>query len=425
MPIKINHLIKRLYFLSLLLFLLPSFNLRLTYSYGIGKLLLCFITFLIVILILKKKITLNLNNKLALLFSLFFITQGLSIINAVDISLYVSRFKDLIFLSLFFFCSMYVFQYRENNKKLIIVLVIGLLFDLFSQVLMFFYPKIFIEIANNILYPGDAQLISLNIDRQRVYLGTYDEIMIPVIIYFHSLNKRKILLPLLPIIVGISFLSQFRTKLLMAVFSFLSSLAILSKGVGKNNFIKVSILPISLVIIILFSAYFLSSITFGNSIINRLLLQNKIEDVLTVEQRISKSEEAISIGLSAPVFGVGLGNYNYYVTQRQIPRYNVSYQQIQIDLLHPHSLIPFIFAETGLPGLMAFILLVIYFITEDTKTIRYQKNNFTKALIISFWTLFLYSLFNPTTNFSYNVLFWLLRVVIYYESVNRWTHDRF
>jgi len=418
-----NQLIKRVYFLSLLLFVLPSFNLRLIYSYGLGKFLLCFITFLIITQILRKKTTLNLNNKLAFLFSLFFITQGLSIINVIDISLYLPRFKDLIFIFLFFFCSMYVFQDRKNNKKLVIILFMGLVFDLFSQLVMFFYPKIFIEIANNILHPGDAKLISLNIDRQRVYLGTYDELMIPVIIYFYSINKRKILLPLLPIIVGISFLSQFRTKLLMAAFSFLASLIVFSKGVKKNNFIKTSILPISLVAIVLFSAYFLSSITYGSSIVNRLLFQNKTQDVLTVEQRALKSEEAISIGLSAPLLGVGLGNYNYYVTKKQIPVYDISYQQVQKDLLHPHSLIPFIFAETGFFGLMAFLLLVIYFITEDIKIIRYQKNSFVKALVISFWTLFSYSLFNPTTNFSYNVLFWLIRIVIYYEGVNRRAHD--
>ena len=80
-------------------------------------------------------------------------------------------------------------------------------------------------------------------------------------------------------------------------------------------------------------------------------------------------------------------------------------------LLYPHNLFAQIFVETGLLGLLSFIFILGLFIKKDFKILKGDKD-ISKALIISFWALVLYAMFNPRTYLTFYVNFFILRILI-------------
>jgi len=418
-----------LYYLSLFIFLLPSLNLGFIYSHGIAKLLLIAIFIYLVYQTYRKKIILQANIKLSALFMLFFLSQSLSVIQALDTTLYFSSFKKLIFILLFYFASLFILKTEKDRRYIIKVLFTVLLINILLQIIIFLFPNFFLAITEKILNPGYYGLIKMNINRGRVFLEEYNEVMIPPIVYLLIRGgNKKLFLLLLTVTIIVSYISGFRTKFAMTVFSLLTSFVVLlfTKIKATRNILNMGLLFTAVLSIFGLLYFYISQIS-PYSLVDRFMFQSEIADVQSVTRRIENWNEAIMIGLSSPIFGVGMGNYNYYAnTERRITSFismSKETKAIKEDLVNPHNLLVFTFAETGFFGLICLLLLLIYFIFEDIKVII-QGNDLSKAFIISFWCLFIYSLFNPTVNITYNILFWALRVFIYYEGegINRRSH---
>lgn len=401
-----------LYFISLSLFLLPQFELLGLSTYGVSKIII--IVLLIKLLVEKcyKKPHFKLDKTLLILLLLFFLGQSLSIINTIDNNYFLNRFKDLTSEFLFLIVSLDLLS-KDKTKFLnltLITLLIGGTVNLILQFLIYITPSFFIYITRNLFNYGSLSIIEMNINRNRIYLPSYDEVMIPFIFYLlitkKNISRTFIGLYLIPIAI-ISFLSNFRTRLLMIFFALIFSFAFFIKQIKKNVFI---------VLLIIMAIFFtLGSYSYTQSkqtIIDRFLLENQ-QDIQTIISRTQQYSEAIRIGLSFPIFGVGLGNYNYYTSQdkREIS-INKANKEIQKDAYLPHNIFFVTFAETGFFGLTTLVLLIIYFIYKDLIIIK-SNLALKKAYVLSFWTLFLYSLFNPTVNLSYNILFWVLRVCVF------------
>jgi O-antigen ligase len=120
------------------------------------------------------------------------------------------------------------------------------------------------------------------------------------------------------------------------------------------------------------------------------------------------------MGLSSPLIGVGLGNYYDNLPSEDQKSYSAN--PLETALFNaastdPHNIFFRTFAETGGVGLSAFILLLLYFLKNDLYLLK-EREDLSKALIISFWTLFIFSVLNPSLNIGYLSLFWLLRVMV-------------
>jgi O-antigen ligase len=174
------------------------------------------------------------------------------------------------------------------------------------------------------------------------------------------------------------------------------------------------------IVITMLTAGLIATNTVGFSYMDRLLLRDKTEDVFTVNDRFKKWQEAFKIGSEHFLFGVGLGNYTIYLPAREkrVLFGTVQEKITKEGLLNPHNLLFFTFAETGIIGLGTLLIILFFFIKIDLAIFKKKSKEFSHTLIISFWCLFLYSLFNPTTQIAYNALFWYLRAMIYYESTN-------
>ncbi len=191
----------------------------------------------------------------------------------------------------------------------------------------------------------------------------------------------------------------------MLGFALAGSILIFKNNI-KKYFIFLLIVPIVF--------YLLYSVQ-GYTVLDRFLLQNQ-SDISTVTSRIQRWEMAFEMGLSSPVIGVGLGNYYDYLPlqyQKSYSGYSFIREEYNAAATDTHDIFFQIFAETGILGLGTFVALLFYFIKKDFRLLRQNNAELSKALVVSFWTLFIYSLFNPSlTTITYPSLFWLLRVII-------------
>ena len=401
---------------SLLLVAIPPFyvfppirNALLT-THSLARIII-FILFLVVVLkqVFEKKLLFGKKGKLLLtLFLIYFVFQSLSVFPATDIVSFFERYKDVLFPGLFLFVTLALPKSRE---KIILVLLISVVINFLYQMVMFWLPNLYQSVGSWLMYERYFELTMINIERARLFIGTYDEMVIPFLFVLAIKLKKpyqKILMLLLFLFAATpSLLSNFRSRILMLAFAFLASYIFLTskKVLMKLNFI------VTFVVIIYFTASLLNTI-FGFSFVDRLTFQNEREDFATVEVRLKNLEKIAEVGLAYPVFGLGLGNppkgrFRYVSIFAWVNR------EAEIASRYPHNIFAQILAETGIFSLLFYVGMLGYFVKTDIKAmLKSQKDIYKKAFIISFWTIFLYSLFNPTITLGYNTLFWILRAMI-------------
>ena len=129
---------------------------------------------------------------------------------------------------------------------------------------------------------------------------------------------------------------------------------------------------------------------------------------MTITSRVAKWEKSMEMGISKPIFGVGLGNYYDYIDfsmkQTLTPFENVR-KEFELASHYPHNIFFVTFAETGVFGLGSLMLLFLYFVRQDLTSLS-KRNGFEKAFIIGFWVLIAHSLFNPVATVKFWMTFW-------------------
>ena len=404
-------LITTLYTIATILYLIPLFNFSVFNTYFLASSINMLVLLLLVRTTGVNFIRKALNKKRAFFYLvlLFFVSQTISLITSIDLFLFLTRWKGLVVLLIFITNSLLIkeqFKTHKFEKVIKQILFTANFINALIALIIIIAPNFFLYYGKKILNLGLLELILLNIERGRIYLASYEEILIPIIMLiaiYSKKNVKKILaLLVLLSIIGLSFQTSFRTKLVMTIFAILTSTLIYTKNSMK------------ILIIILVFFFFLPKITLNkigqNNTFSRIL-QSKQEDVETIESRLQQYKESFHIFLSSPFLGVGLGNYHHYTNKSHYTIINKNRKIIISDAQLPHNIFFHILAETGLIGLLSYFILLLYFINKDLKNLQ-KKNKLKFAYILSFWTLFIYSLFNPTLNTSYNVLFWLLRTNI-------------
>lgn len=403
--------LKKFYLASLLLVILPPFYLFASYL-NVNTAAKVLWVFIFLVLVLKKERQIPKENTLLLLFLAFFLAQSLSVLGAVNVFAFLQQYEDLVFTALFFFISLRLVGGPRDIKRVVTVLLVGGVINLFFQSIIFLFPNAFLKAGELFLHEGYLEIIKINVGRSRIYFEGYDEILIPILFYLWVNSKKKIKSALslfyIVLITTFSFISNFRTRFLMLLFSLFSSFFLFLKT-KKTSLFALFILPLTVYLL-----YSILTQNIGFTVFDRLLLQSEKEDVNTVTGRIKKWEKTVEMGLSAPLFGVGLGNYYDYLDpsmKQYASLFEQTRKEFELAAYDPHGIFFKIFAETGFLGLFSFLLLLGYFLNKDIG-ILFSKEEIPKIFVVSFWTLFLYALVNPSYTTKYQALFWLLRILI-------------
>lgn len=404
--------IERLHFLSVILILLPPFFL-LTPVFS-SHYLAGGIWLFIVLLIgwrLYKGNKVEVNNKfLLILFILFFLSQSVSIVNAVNIGSFLATYKNTVFSSVLFILSLIFVRKKYHIEKLIIIFYLAASINIGLQTLVLLFPSITLSLIQQFIHGNYIKIIELNLFRGRIFIESYDEILIPVIFYsiINGRNKKIFLSMLFILIVIFIFLSGFRTKIFTTIAGAVGMSFIYVRYLKKYFILFFSI---TAVIYILYQMLFFMG---KPTVIDRFLdFESNIGQITS--GRIERWEKGIEIGLHSPFLGVGLGNYYDYLDrsmQRSASVLRYRKEEFELAALDPHNIFVKVFAETGFFGLISLLGLLIYFLKSDFLALRMKENYLSKSLVISFWMLVLFSFFNPSTSIVFQSMFWLLRAMI-------------
>lgn len=336
------------------------------------------------------------NNNLAFFIVALFVINSLSIVNSVNLASFYRRYKDVVLSFLVFF----LFYFNKEKYKVIVkIMLFSLVINFVYQFLLLFYEpsKSFFSL---LIYENHFKLVLNKLNYQnRLYIDTYDEILVPFLFLSARLNISGLFLF---VDILLSFLSNIRSRILMIIFSLFSSIFTFRKAVFKTFIILL------LLFIVGFFIDRVSLLSFNQSFVDRFFYEDKIENQ-TIDFRLKQIEKAIEIG-EQKLFGLGLGNYYDYLTNAEKNNLTLSRGDLLIQAANEyvHNIFGLILSETGLIGLFLFIVIIANFMINDIKTLK-KENDYRKGLVIAFWILFSYGLFNPIVPFSYQFLFWGLR----------------
>jgi len=376
---------------------------------------------------------------LLIISSFFFVTQTLSVImiSRESIPNFLNRFDEVIF---FYICPFILINYlnKVNSTKffLIKLIIFGSVINIVVQIIMLFFPIFFsylLEFTNQ----SALSSIIFDINRNRINYESYDEAIIPVIVWLlirkYSKNQQLInifFFFLLTMIVYFSFVSGYRVRVLVLTMSFIGAVSMILIMLKYQNISDKKVF----FLIKMFSFVVFSVLIYGTLFkVNYLSLQRfinpQIQDFQTINSRYENWKLAYLLGSSNLTFGVGLGNIYQYVPN-QVKSFKFSHlvdnDYFLKNISDSHNIFLTIFAETGLLALLCFVALFLNFVYYDYIFIREQifnrHNNlrseeffFTFAFIISFWVLSIYSLITPIFTIKYITYFWLLRIIIYFN----------
>ncbi len=394
------------------------FNKSLSFD-RIGKLLLLFI-FVKNYLFLKKgscKIKKFLeekdNKRIAFSLLVLIIIQSLSIIEVKgDIKPFLFRIENIIFSYILFFDAIVVLTDRRKIDLSYKILIFSFVVQIAVPIIALLTPELFKQFLIPFIHPSGVNLIQYNIERGRFYFENYNFIIIPFFIFklFDvGLNYKTIyILFFLLILLFVAIISGFRTTYLLTVFSIVFSLYFIPKlSLFKKNL---------LMFVLLFFTFLLSSSSiygYKPIILERLLLSNEA-DRGSIVFRLNMCIESIYMGTSN-IFGVGLGNFynNLPAIAKKIEGIS-SPTEKDVNLQtkeYPHNAFCSVLAETGIFGFLSFSLLILLFLRSDL-IVLIKRNQRAKQFVISFWLLFIYSLFNPGVGARYNEYLWLMRAYL-------------
>jgi O-antigen ligase len=302
---------------------------------------------------------------------------------------------------------------KKDLVTITFIILSTLLFNLSIEASIFLFKENINLLFPRLFHPAYYEHILLDLKRNRIYSETHLEIFIPLGFYILSTVKTsyKLFSLLIFPITLLSFISNFRSRILMSIASIIGSSFIFLSRSKVTTIVVIVALGISL----LATARFMTS-NFGFSVIDRLLLENSETDVLTIDSRINQYKRAIEVGLAHPLIGIGLGQFDYYISNNAIVygRYTSNQYQktIWTDTNTPHDIFFIRFAETGFLGLFSYTALLLYFAFTDWQLLK-TNNLLLKTTVLCFWTLMLYALFNPSLHFTFLILFWGFRGFIY------------
>lgn len=405
-----NYFYEILLLISTVSLLIPPLNLVALYTNQLAKiiiLLLFFYSF-----ILKRK---NVQKNYLYLLLFFLLSQLASVFSeAVSINSYFQVVRNYIIVFLVYMLFLELGKNRFT-KMFINLVKISFYINIFFELSLIIIPRISLDFFYTYL-PNDYYLqIYYNFQRGRTYLTSFNEALLGF--FYSNVNWGTLLAVICSSI--LTFSSQFRTKLVMLIASFIIPVLFIVTKVAK---IKREILIFCILIVTTIFCISFLQFKFNNeaNIIQRLSFDDGLNSYQSVITRFTYWIEGAQIGLEYPIFGVGIGNYAN-TTKKLVfsPLASKAQKTVDTNAQNPHNIFISLFVESGLVGLISFIIILSIFLKMDVKlllTKEVSEYKYTLPAVVGFWLLFFYSLLNPSTDLGYNILFWLFRLNIFYLS---------
>lgn len=363
----------------------------------------------------EKKIKAHSDPILFFFILLYFISQSVSVFTAYNIQAFLGIYQYIFFGLSAFFLSSYFFKTKKDISIFFRFIVSIVILHISYEFILYFFPQSFLFLKT-ILYEKYWEAIFIEISRGKFFLDMYDYALIPILLFIYIQSKRvyiKIgMIFLINTIIFFSFLSNFRIPFLLSLSSLGFSLVYFFKKIGKNMWIFIASALISCIF-----AYNIANVRVGYNVAQRFISSPEKAGFSSAEDTISRSylwNRALEFGLSSPIIGIGLGNFYDYMPQSK--NFGASLFDWRNNLIrsasqHPHNIFLQTFAESGFFGLISFTGLIILFIIRDFFILK-KEPHISGALIISFWSLFIFGLFHNAFILQYLVLFWSLRGVL-------------
>lgn len=345
------------------------------------------------------------SKQILLIAIMLFVVESVSIIQAENIISFILRYKEI---CLGLVTLVLSFIYRTTSERFIRIILITTAISVAIQTLALLFSNLINPLLNYVLYDKLASSMAFNLERGRIYFETFDEIAIPIIIYRlttrGSSRSKVLLMLLLCLVIYTSFASMWRTRLLMLLFATLASCLLANRK-------RIGLLILATALLFVFIPIIARQMD-NKTVISRIDLNE--ENYSTVQSRLNQIKTSVYL-LSQKPLGVGLGNYYEYLpsSEKRINQLGISKLQMLEFFLgkeNVHNIFGLIGVESGIFALILLITLTMLFIVNDYRLIK-SMDRPKIVLMIGFWSMFIYALFNPLIPGVSNYLFWFLRGV--------------
>lgn len=390
---------------------IPGVNNTLFSSHSFAKIIIILI-FVFLLFFFREKIKNVSKNKATNLLIFFLIFQSLSFISSKDDLLFWKSYHNIIVAIIIFITTLFFLRERQNKKVLNDFIIFTGFFLIVLELIFFLSPKKFIFYFQNIFQKEVFDAYLTNIYRGRRSLDLNLELFLPIFLVEIFTNKQNFLLIVFSIIlIFLSFISNFRTRALMIFFGLLTFILI-----AKISKIKKIIFLIIFGMIVIFSLK-ISNLLYSFNIIDRFLeLENVTIEPNSANFRINNIQKSIDFFLSSPLFGVGLGNYGLINENKEKYSFSILEKSIKnyyLDMRYsPHNILFHILSETGIFGLISFLAIIVNFFIEDYFYLKKRQINYCFGYILSYWSIFIFLLLNPSHTIFNIGWFWFIRGVI-------------
>lgn len=364
-----------------------------------------------------------LKNPVTIWLLVYFTVRSLSIFNTLNVVDFLTGYARFLTGFVVFFIIFILARKKKFIEWFFIIFFVSAIINLIADFCLYLIPQQTLSILKIFVYEPTYNIISANIDRQRVFFNSYNELVGPLIFfYFLLITKKKainkiqkigLILFNLGLIVA-AFISSWRIRLVdyfFASFSFLTLYIFQTKkkgAIGIIIFTSFVILCITSVIVVVGQSG--SVLDRGNDAWSSFT-NKPIRPILW--------GRAMEIGLAFPITGVGFDNFANYFTDQTNNPYLFSIantKELLSSLVYqsPHNIFFTNMAEGGLLTFVIFVVIIVLFFMHDISTLIKPKKNKIVIIIaiVQFWTLMIYGLVHPTDSTEYYFLFFGLRGMI-------------
>lgn len=394
-------------------------NLQLSFilsSISSHALMRIFSIILVVGLLIFQRNSLQFKKWVKIVIFAYFCALSLTVVTAQNVSSFINTYKDVIGGFGLFLCF-YAFSSKRNIKHIALTFTGISVLILMFEVLLYLIPTITIPLFTALYNPNYLQFFLFQTNRGRFFGDSLNEAFIPLFYIFllkqerFTLKKGIALFSIILITVFFTvFVSNWRTKAIIFIFSTVLSFFIFTHIHKKHLLIYLFIG----FIIAVNTFSMISQVIGGKNILSRFTTQIDEYGSDSNLTRIRYWQDSIDIGNSSPLFGVGIGNYFDSLTQNAKSKNmndSNSYSERSILIDDPHNLFFSAYANTGFLGLSALLALTAYFLFTDVAKF-YKYEIVLKGFILVFWSIYIYTLFNPWMYFQFFGLFWIIRGIV-------------
>jgi O-antigen ligase len=368
----------------------------------------------------KSKIKLDIKKNFLLIF--FFISLCINLFFTNDISLSYQRVVKIFFVIFFIFSFGFLiknyYQYLKNIYSVWVIVFLIVILDLFIE---FFYGKNILGQSSSI--PGRLGSFT---GEESVIGGFFLGFSLFSLSYFYErINKISINLFLAASFILISFFIGERAN-------FIKTLIVISLFiifVYKINY-KIKLFSLTVIIFCICSIFIILDLSHRTSSfseykmryvtqIKKILLQKDSLNFLENSQYGAHRKVAIEIFLDNPIFGVGIKNFRIESSNKKYDDLDHKKNHLRVAN-HPHELYHEFLSETGVFGLICFLIFIIFSIIVSILNYIKKKNIYQLSaifyILVSILPILPVGSFLSTYNSS---IFWInYAIMIGYNNMN-------